>query len=50
MMSQPMCGKITRKPRCNRDKARSLFLALIKKKKEEEEEEEEEKYRKAEIH
>ena len=48
-MSQPMCGKITRKPRCNRDKARSLFLALIKKKKEERYLKEE-KYRKAEIH
>ena len=26
-------GKIDRKPRCNRDKARNLFLAVIKKKK-----------------
>lgn len=26
-------GKINRKPRCNRDKARNLFLAIIKKKK-----------------
>ena len=26
-------GKISRKPRCNRDKAHNLFLALIKKKK-----------------
>jgi hypothetical protein len=28
-----MRGGITRKPRCNRDKARNLFLAFIKKKK-----------------
>ncbi|MEB3209497.1 MAG: hypothetical protein VKK63_11375 [Synechococcus sp.] len=29
---KPLQGKINRKPRCNRDKARNRFLAIIKKK------------------
>jgi len=33
MLFKQLQGKIDRKPRCNRDKARNLFLAVIKKKK-----------------
>ncbi len=32
-MFKQLQGKIGRKPRCNRDKAHNLFLAIIKKKK-----------------
>lgn len=32
-MFKQLQGKINRKPRCNRDKARNLFLSIIKKKK-----------------